>query len=209
MGGVQGDVNLSIEDSSGIMMNSWTWGHASSDPFQQTVSYTPTSPGGYTVRAVHQPHHMEPPASSTAQVAFWSARILSLQYSTPVDAGKPVDIEATVSYYFTQPTQVRLELWSNTENKNLGTLTQTMNGHGTTTLTLTNIVFTTVQDQDVTARIYYQSPSSGWINDVTGASYSTKVTVVPEFEVTPAILLLLSFVALGLLRRRLTRRTRE
>jgi hypothetical protein len=38
---------------------------------------------------------MEPPASATTQVAFWSAQVVNLQYSNPIDAGKPVNIEAT------------------------------------------------------------------------------------------------------------------
>lgn len=104
IGGIHGDVKLSIDDASGNKMNDWTWSHASSDPFQQSVSYTPTNAGTYTIKAVHQPHHMEAPVSSSAQVAFWSARINSLDYASLVDSGKPVDIKVSVTYYFTQPT---------------------------------------------------------------------------------------------------------
>src|SRR3972149_5033130 len=115
MGGVHGDVELSVEDSPGAVMNQWTWNHASADPFQQAVMYSPVSPGTYTVKVLHRPHHMEPQASATTRVAFWSAQIVSLQYGNPIDAGKPVNIEATVRYYFTSPTQVKVELWSDSE----------------------------------------------------------------------------------------------
>lgn len=203
-GGVHGDVKLSIESSSGTVMNQWTWNHASSDLFQQSVSYTPANPGGYTIKALHQPHHMEPPVSASAQVAFWSTRILNLEYVDTVDAGKPVNIKATVSYYFTQPTEVKLELWSNSESKNLGTITQTMNGQGTATLTLPNVIFSSAQTQDVTARVSYQSPTGSWINDPIGATYTSKVTVVPEFAVTPALILLLLLLSIGLIRKQTT-----
>jgi hypothetical protein len=208
-GGVHGDVKLSIEDSSGNVVNQWTWSHPSSDPFQQSVSYSPANAGTYVIKALHQPHHMEPPSSAYAQVAFWSARILNLEYNNKVDAGKPVDIKATVSYYFTEPTQVKLEIWSNSENKNLGTLMETMNGQGTTALTLRNMVFSSVQSQDVTARISYQSPKASWINDTTGGTYTAKVTVVPEFAVTPALILSLTLVSIALLRKQTTRKAQR
>lgn len=54
-----------------------------------------------------------------------------------------------------------------------------MNGQGTATLALSNVVFSTTQTQDVTARISYQSPSGSWVGDVTGGSYNGQVTVVP------------------------------
>ncbi len=206
MGGVHGDVNLSFEDSSGNMINQWTWSHASSDPFQQTVSYTPTSAGSYSIQALHKPHHMEPPVSASAQIAVWSAQIVNLDYASTVDAGKSVDVRATVNYYFTQPTQVKLELWSNSEDKNLGTVAQSMNGSGTSTLTIPNVVFSSVQSQDVTARISYQSPTGSWINDAAGASFNGKVTVVPEFAVTPALILVLSLLGVGLFRKQIVRK---
>src|SRR3989337_4110867 len=56
MGDVHGDMKLSLEDASGTVINEWTWDHASSDPFQQSVSYTPTSAGGTTLTPLH-PHH--------------------------------------------------------------------------------------------------------------------------------------------------------
>ena len=201
-GGVHGDVSLSLEDSSGAVMNQWSWNHASADPFQQTVSYAPSNPGIYTVKVVHQPHHMEPPASATTQVAFWSAQVVNLQYSNPIDAGKPVNIEATVRYYFTSPTEVKIELWSNSKGKLLGTLTKTLNGQGTETIMLTNVQFTSVQNQDIVVRVHYQTPTAGWSHDTTGWSYNEKVTVVPEFEATPALMLLLSLLGPLFIRKR-------
>ncbi len=201
MGGVHGDVKLSIADSYGTLMKEWTWNHASSDPFQQSVSYAPTNPGAYDIKALHQPHHMEPPASATTQVAVWSARILNLEYPNTVDAGTAVEIKATVQYYFTQATQVKLELWSNTENKDLGTLAQTMSGQGTAVLTLTGVTFTSIQNQDITARIYYQTPTANWINDLTGGSYATKVTVVPEFTATPMLMILATLLSMAVIRK--------
>jgi len=207
MGGVHGDVRLSVEDSSGAVMNQWTWNHASADPFQQTVSYTPPSPGAYTVKAVHQPHHTEPPASATAQVAFWSAQIVNLQYSNPIDAGKPVSMEATVRYYFTSPTQVKVELWSDSEGKMLGAFSKTLNGQGTENIALTNVQFTSVQNQDIIARAYYQMPTTEWSHDTTGWSYNGKVTVVPEFAATPAVMLLLSLLSVLFIGKRTLRKT--
>jgi hypothetical protein len=209
VGGTHGDVKLSIEDVSGNKMNDWTWSHASSDPFQRSVSYTPTNAGTYTIRALHQPHHMEAPVSTTAKVAFWSARIISLDYANSFDTGKPVDIKASVAYYFTQPTQVRLELRSNSENKNIGTLTTTMNGQGTAVLTLTNLTFSAIQIQNVTAQVSYQSPTDGWISDPIGGTYSAKVTVVPEFSTAPTLIVLFSLLSVGVLQRRLFRRARQ
>jgi hypothetical protein len=207
MGGVHGDVKLSVEDSSGAVMNQWTWNHASADPFQQTVAYSPASPDTYSAKVLHRPHHMEPQASATTQVAFWSAQIVSLQYGNPIDAGKPVNIEATVRYYFTSPTQVKVELWSDSEAKMLGSLATAMNGQGTEAMTLENVQFTTVQDQDITARVYYQMPTAAWSHDGTTWSYSGKATVVPEFATTPALMLLLSLLSLLLIRKKtLTRR---
>jgi len=206
MGDVHGDMKLSLEDASGIVINEWTWDHASSDPFQQSVSYAPTNAGAYTIKALHQPHHMEPPITASVQVAVWSAKILGLEYANAVDAGKPVDVKASISYYFTQPTPVKLELWSSSESKSLATLTQTMIGQGTTTLTFTNVVFSTVQSQDVTAQISYQSPSGNWIGDASGGTYAAKVTVVPEFAVTPALILLLTLLSTGLLLKRVARK---
>lgn len=209
VGGVHGDVKLSIEDASGNKINDWTWSHASSDPFQQSVSYTPTNAGTYTIKALHQPHHMEATVSSSAQVAFWSARITSLDYASSVDSGKPVDIKASVSYYFTQPTQIKLQLWSYTENKYLATFTETMNAQGTTILTLTGVTFSSIQSQDVTASISYQSPSGTWISDPTGGTYNAKVTVVPEFSVTPTLIVGFSLLAIGVLRRQSSRKTEK
>lgn len=209
VGVIHGDVKLSIENASGNKMNDWTWSHPSSDPFQQSVSYTPTNAGIYTIKALHQPHHMEAPISSSAQVAFWSARISSLDYASSVDSGKPVDIKASVAYYFTQPTQVRLELRSNSENKNLGTLTATMNGQGTAVLTLTNLTFSSIQIQDVTAQVSYQSPTGAWISDPTGGTYDAKVTVVPEFPSAPTLIVLFSLLSVGVLQRRLSRRAKQ
>ena len=206
MGGVHGDVKLSMADSSGTVVKEWTWNHASSDPFQQSVSYAPANPGGYGIKALHLPHHMEPQASASTQVAVWSARILSLDYPNTVDAGTPVDIKATVQYYFTQATQVKLELWSNTEDKNLGTLAQTMSGQGTAVLTLTGVTFTSVQNQDITARIYYQTPTANWINDPTGGSYASKVTVVPEFTTTPMLMMLATLLSLAVISTKGSRR---
>ena len=207
MGGVHGDVKLSVKDFSGTVMKEWTWNHASADPFQQTVTYSPVSPGTYTVEALHRPHHMEPQASATTQVAFWSAQIVNLQYSNPIDAGKPVNIEATIRYYFTSPTQVKVELWSDSEAKMLGTLTTALNGQGTDAMTLENVQFTTVQDQDITARVYYQMPTAAWSHDSTTWSYSGKATVVPEFATTPTLMLLLSLLSLLFIRKgTLTRR---
>jgi len=208
MGGVHGDVDLSFVDSSGGVMNQWSWNHASSEPFQQTVSYAPPRPGTYTVDVMHRPHHMEPPASASAQVAFWSARIVNLEYSDTVDAGKPVNVDATVSYYFTFPAQVKIELWSDSEGKMLGALTETLNGQRTETMTLSNVQFTSVQRQDITARVYYQTPTGGWSHDATGWNYSGKVAVAPEFATTPAIMLLLSLASLLIIRER-TGRTRK
>lgn len=179
VGGVHGDVKLSMEDSSGSVVKQWSWSHASSDAFQQTVSYTPLNAGNFVIKAFHQPHHMEARVSASAEVAVWSARILNLEYANIVDAGKSVEVKATVIYYFTQPTQVKLDLWSDLENKTVGTVTQSMNGQGTATLALSNVVFSTTQTQDVTARISYQSPSGSWVGDVTGGSYNGQVTVVP------------------------------
>ncbi len=207
MGGVHGDVVLSVEDSAGAVMEQWTWDHASADPFQQTVTYSPVSPGTYSVKVLHRPHHMEPQASTTTQVAFWSAQIVSLQYGNPIDAGKPVNIEATVRYYFTSPTQVKVELWSNSEAKMLGTVTTLLNGQGTDVMTIENVRFTAVQDQDITARVYYQMPTTAWSHDGMAWSYSGKATVVPEFAATPALMLLLSLLSLLFVRKgALTRR---
>ncbi len=176
-GGVHGDIKLSFQDASGNTMNQWTWSQASSDPFKRTISYTPVNAGSYLIKSVHQPHHMEPSVSSTVQVALWSAQLLNLNYTRTVNAGKPIQVIATVSYYFTQPTPVKLELWSDLENKTVGTVTQSMNGQGTATLALPNVVFSATQG--VTARISYQSPSGSWMSDVTGGSYNGQVTVVP------------------------------
>lgn len=203
MGGVHGDIKLSLEDVWGNIINEWTWSHANSDPFQQSVSYTPMNPGTYMIRALHQPHHMEPPASASTQVAVWSAKIVNLEYSSTVDAGKPVDISAIVDYYFTQATQVKLELWSNSENKKMATLTESMNGQGRSTLTLTNVVFEMAQTQDLTAQISYMSPSGKWKSDAQGSSYSSKVTVVPEFYVAPALILLVALLNIGVLSKHL------
>lgn len=208
-GGVHGDVNLSLEDSSGAVMNQWSWNHASADPFRQTVSYVPSNPGTYTVKVVHQPHHMEPSASASVQVELWSAQIANLQYIDTVEAGKPVNIEAAVSYYFTSPTEVKVELWSNSEGKLLGMLTKTLNGQGTETIMLTNVQFTSVQNQDIVARVHYQTPTAGWSHDTTGWSYNGKVTVVPEFEATPALMLLVSLLGLLFIRKRTTSRRGE
>jgi len=206
MGGVHGDVKLAIQDSRGNMMNEWTFNHASSDPFQQSVSYTPTSPGTYTIQAMHQPHHMEPRASSSARVAVWSAKVTGLEFGNSVDIGKPTTVTSAVSYYFTQPTQVRLELWSNSENKNLGTMSQTLKGQGTTTITMDNVVFSSAQSQNVTAQILYQMPNGRWANDASGSTYTGKVTVVPEFAVAPTILLVAALLSFGLLRKHVGRR---
>lgn len=209
VGGVHGDVNLYLEDSSGVIMNQWSWNHASADPFQQTLSYAPSNPGTYTVRAAHQPHHMEPPASATTQVAFWSAQIVDLRYSNPIDAGKPVNIEAAVRYYFTSPTEVKVELWSNSEGKLLGTIIKTLNGQGIETIVLTNIQFTSVQNQDIVARVHYQTPAAGLSHDSTGWTYNGKVTVVPEFEAAPVLMLLLSLLGSLFIRKRTASRRRE
>lgn len=205
-GGTHGDIKLSIQDASGNMLSDWTWSHAASDPFQQSVSYTPTTPGMYTMKALHQPHHMEPPVSYTAQVAFWSARINSLDYPRSVDSGKPIDIKASVTYYFTQPAQVKLELISNSDGKSFGTITTTMNGQGTAVLTLANVTFSSIQTQDFIALVTYQTPSGAWMSDPTYGTYSGKVTVVPEFSTVPSLILIFSLLSVGILRRRFHRR---
>jgi len=209
MGGVHGDAKLSVEDSLGAVMNQWTWNHASADPFQQTVSYAPSNPGAYTINAVHRPHHMEAPASASVQVAFWSAKIVKLEYNDTADAGKPVDIEATVSYYLTSPAQIKVELRSDSEDRMLGSVTSTQNGQGTEIMTLTNIQFTSVQNQDITARVYYQMPTAEWSHDTTGSSYNGNLTVTPEFAATPALMLLLSLLSLLFIRKRTVRRRIE
>lgn len=206
MSGVHGDMKLSLEDASGNVIYEWTWDHANSDPFQQSVSYVPANAGMYTIRVMHEPHHMEPPASASTQVAVWSAKIRGLEYAGTIDAGKPVDVKAMVDYYFTQPTQMKLSLWSNTEKREMATVTQSMNGQGSATLTMTGVVFTKAESQDLTASIAYMSPSGGWIADTQGSTYSSNASVVPEFTVTPALMLLTSLLSLGVLTRRLTRK---
>jgi len=204
MGGVHGDIKLTFEDSVGTVMNEWTWDHASSDPFQQVVSYTPANAGTYNIKVLHQPHHMEPPASMSVQTSFWSARVVGMQYAGSVDAGKPLDLTATVNYYFTQPTQVKLELWSKSEGTMLGTITDTLNGQGTKAATFSGVQFTSIQDQEIEAQVHYQMPS-GWSHDTTGSTYSGKITVVPEFSQAPAVITAMILLSLAFLRRRITR----
>lgn len=209
MGGVHGDVKLSVEDSLGAVMNQWAWNHASADAFQQTVSYAPPNAGTYTVNAVHRPHHMEAPTSASVQVGFWSAKIVKFEYNDTADVEKPIDIDATVSYYLTSPAQIKVELWSNSEDRMLGSVTSTRNGQGTEIMTLRNIQFTSVQNQDITARVYYQMPTAEWSHDTTGWSYNGKLTVAPEFAATPALMLLLSLLSLLFIRKRAVRRRVE
>ena len=134
---------------------------------------------------------------------------MNLEYSDTVDAGKPVNVDATVSYYFTSPAQVKVELWSDSEGKMLGALAETLNGQGTETMTLTSVQFTSVQNQDIAARAYYQMPSGLWSHDATGWDYNGKVAVAPEFATTPAVMLLLSLLSLLLIRKRTLKRRAE